>query len=508
MILPFLLATVVPPEIEVRLGGPGRSGAPVSAYLRFVRSSSAPESEGFVGDVSRPFLKAIGYDRIRLINAENGGTLASDSFVPSERLRHQLDGVDQEGLRLHLVVGQTRPLGIDLSQGWNDATKGWYAKYAEACLRWIVTRPRREGLPRNLFFEITNEVDSTAHRDNLWTLGIASGAPMPPVGSEARFRHTLDMVKTWVEAGRRVHREHPNWTIRSGGPALTLAGMAYAPFDWYIRFIREADAGAFMPDVFTYHYYGDQGAVGDAPAHPDIPALRQQVARIRTALKASKKPRLPIEITEWGPTASTQDPVMGTPNDEEFGAAWAATFLRDAVASGVSGGTYLLLRDNFGRETTGVRTEASLLHRENGKDRPKPVYRLAQMLTLMRGAPISVMLKGAPKGVGALAFQEGRTAWVLLFNYLGEHDYRQRKVLDHSQPVRLRFGPGWRVEAMRLEDVESKTWRRPEASGALDLPGARVLLVRAKRTLGGHKGRFAPKRPTQRGRPACAGGIF
>jgi hypothetical protein len=244
------------------------------------------------------------------------------------------------------------------------------------------------------------------------------------------------IYRVWQAAVDRVAKEFPSKTIQISGPALTVGSFTYAPFNWMERFIDDVNQQKLRLDALTYHYYGDQGAVGAGSPHPDAVALKQQLQMLRNKLKAVGRGSVPIRITEWGPSCSTGDRKLGRINYTPGGGAWTAAFLKDALSSGLDRGVLLLSRDNEGANTTGLSTQVSFTYLQDSQDYPKPVYNVTRMFKMLPGRRRQVTTSTQQPNIGAIASTDNKTVGLLVFNYKYKFDWpNEYKDMTVNEPV-------------------------------------------------------------------------
>jgi hypothetical protein len=172
---------------------------------------------------------------------------------------------------------------------------------------------------------------------------------------------------------------------------------------------------------FSFHYYGDfRNGFGWDPGSGPKTTLAYVTGTIRSKLSALGHNNMPLFLSEWGPYATSS-----TMNYSHTGAAWAAAFLTEAVADGISMGSYLILSDAVGSAATGDLNQQSLTHKATDANGvvhyyPKPVANVFKMFTTMTGMRNAVTVSptsGSTSNLGAFATSDATSASVLVYNY-------------------------------------------------------------------------------------------
>lgn len=384
-------------------------GNDVAAARALFRSASYPESN-FGLESSATLLNGIGTTYSRTINAEDSSYVdGTGAFFPANRIMWNLEWIKRYGYNAHVIVGQRQPafIAVPASQ-WAPEHWAAYQDYATKFVRYVAVQYDNAGFPETLF-EVGNEVDITQDVRDLWTVA----NPAVPQGAEERYQHYVKVFQVWSRAVDQVAQENPGRVIRIGGPAMGGQSLFLTGQFWHERFITDVVAGGWKLDVLTHHFYGD---VLNGWANVPGSSLRAQLQRMRQALTARGLGTLPIAITEYGPSEGN-DAVFGHINYSHEGAAWAATFVNEALAGTATAGSFLIVRDNFGGSLTGVPTVASLNHIRDGVDYPKAVYNAFRMYTLLPGTRKAVTQTSVQSDVRGFASADGSSAGLIAYNY-------------------------------------------------------------------------------------------
>jgi len=162
-----------------------------------------------------------------------------------------------------------------------------YAKW-EALIRALVqhwTDRYGQAEVRRWLFEVWNEPNL---KDGFWS------------GDQAEYFKLYDVT---VRAIKSVSADY-----RVGGPAT--AGRAWVP-----EMIAHAVQARVPLDFITTHDYGVNGRGLDAEGNqqlfldPSLDAIYSGVRTVRSQIKASELPNLPLHYTEWSTSYSPRDPV-------------------------------------------------------------------------------------------------------------------------------------------------------------------------------------------------------
>jgi len=142
-----------------------------------------------------------------------------------------------------------------------------------------------------------------------------------------------------------------------------------------------------------------------------------------------------IWVTESGPS-DTGTNVFGVINASHQGAAWAIDFLLQALKGTVTGGSFLIVRDNQGHDTAGVSSnmfEASWNHVAGGNEYPKAVANAFSMVDRMAGTRKAVMTDPAKPDLKALTSSDSTTASLIVANYNYLFGYANKNYSDLSK---------------------------------------------------------------------------
>jgi xylan 1,4-beta-xylosidase len=389
----------------------------LNAARDLFKSASFPESNGGL-ESSWPLLSRLNMRAVRLINTEGHSRLdGAGNLVPSDRTGWFLPWVKRYSLTPHIVVGQWHPDGFSApASQWDGATWARYEDYAYKYIRFVAAEFDGTGFWSS-FFEVGNEVDITQTPADLWTLG----NPNVAQGAEARYEHYMKVYRVWSRAAARVAAENPQRTVQIGGPAMGGQSLFLTNSFWHERFVNDVANEGLRLDVLTHHFYGDvYNGWNNVPGS----GLRTQLNRMRSALNARGRNDTQIAITEWGATEAA-DGQFGAINYRHQGAAWGMAFVTEAIAGTATSGSFLGTRDNMGADDSGPAAFASLLHRKNGVEFPKPIANALQMWWMMPGTRKEITTPADRPNVRAVASSGGEGAAMIVYNY------------------NYKFAPGW-----------------------------------------------------------------
>ncbi|WP_404783334.1 hypothetical protein [Altericista sp. CCNU0014] len=431
-----LLASTILVEAGSNLSETGSDD--IGKVRSYCGGASAPESNGGVGDATAHYLSQLDFSRIRGINVDNTSIdfppdrneiAPSGAFIAGRRLQSILREAKQHRYTPHIIVAQQIPYYLLQRYGpaWTWSEDAWklYDDYAYRFVRHVVLE--YEGGSASSLFEVGNETDIAAP-EFIWTQQQAG-----PIGSQSRYDHLVKLYGIWQNAVARVANEAPSKQVSIAGPTITQNGMFVAPFDWSQAFINDVARNGWRLDAFSFHFFGDQGAVGNGSAHPQFTSLKNQVQSIRNYLK-TKGLNARVAITEWASSSLTESERMGRINFTHEGAAWAVAFFKDAVSQSLHYASHLNLRDNFGAGTTGSPTFGSLIYVRNGRQYPKPVFNACKMFAQLPGTRKQVVAPNDRPNLVAIASADSRTAGLLVANYQYLFDYPKQNFVDRSVP--------------------------------------------------------------------------
>lgn len=321
-----------------------------------------------------------------------------------------------------------------------------YKNYAKKLVRYIATRAFAGGA-QTAIFEVSNEIDIAADypvcNDStctppdlgpwkrwLWWIDptkyviygnsqayAITGEDNPQLGfpynGDVRRlgRNLLPVQKLFADAITAVNTELSQNSLYNG-KTIEIAGPAMAGWNLIVRpqgagasleeqFIEQVFNPYALPygakfnmplDRFSFHYYGSVEALGahtvqDACADVTQPfALFEQLTNAYKAkLSTFSMQNVPLFLSEWGPSSCSN----GDVNFSHKGAAWVAAFLPEALAQGVTMGSFLAVEDRLVYGGTPLLGTASLLHTYGGEPPytflPKPPTNVFKMYTLMSG---------------------------------------------------------------------------------------------------------------------------
>jgi xylan 1,4-beta-xylosidase len=193
---------------------------------------------------------------------------------------------------------------------------GQWAAMIEQLTRHLTQRYGAEEV-RTWYFEVWNE----PNLDGFWT-----------GGQDGYFK----LYEVSARAIKRVDSAY-----RVGGPATA----GYAWIKETLDFCAQNDVPI---DFIATHAYGategflDEQGKGKTMLAPSPESVIDGLPDVLGAVRASKWPKLPVLVTEWGPSYSPRDPV----HDSYFCAAWILHRLR-RLPSGVPAMSYWTFSDQF-----------------------------------------------------------------------------------------------------------------------------------------------------------------
>jgi hypothetical protein len=211
-------------------------------------------------------------------------------------------------------------------------------------------------------------------------------------------------------------------------------------------------------------------------------SLRQLATRMRNALSTYGRGSTPPGITEYGPSEAG-DATWGRINAIHEGAAWAATFVSEALAGGATMGSLLLVRDNFGGSTTGSATVPSPDHIRDGIDYPKAVHNAFQTYTMLPGSRVSVTTPSGQPNIRAVASTDGSPTGLLVYNYSYRFayptEYRDISVNENVKPGFSGLSANGNVVVQRylIDANTSNVSKYLDANLAPDLAGSKLTRV-------------------------------
>ncbi len=450
-------------------------GNDLAAARALFRSASYPESNGGL-ESSITLLNGIGQTYSRTINAEDTSYLEANGVLnASQRLRWNLEWMKRYGYNAHVIVGQRQPafLTTPASQ-WGANEWAIYEDYATKFIRFVVAEYDATGFPATIF-EVGNEIDITGDTRDLWTLA----NPSVSQGDDTRYQHYMRIFPVWSRAVQRVAAEYPGRSVKIAGPALGGQSLFLSGTFWHERFLADVVVNGLRLDMLTHHFYGD---LLNGWANTPGSSLRAQLQRMRRAINTTNLGALPIMISEYGPCEGSVA-VFGHVNYSHESAAWAATFVQEALAGTATSGSYLLVRDNFGPSTWGSPTVASITHIRDGIDYPKPNYNAFRMFTMLPGTRKAVTLPAQQGDVRGFASADASSAGLIAHNYNYRYnwpsDYTDLSVDQSVVPgfTNLPFSGPVIVERYLIDRNTSNVARYLDAGQAPDYYGSMLTRV-------------------------------
>ena len=230
-----------------------------------------------------------------------------------------------------------------------------------------------------------------------------------------------------------------------GGKIIEIAGPAMAGWNLAVRpqgtlpsleeqFIEQTfnASGPFHAnlDRFSFHYYGSIEALRTGTTAQlcttDVTdpfnLFEQMVAAYKTKLNAANMANVPLFLSEWGVTACNSSDV----NISHKGAAWVAAFLPEALAQGVTMGSFLTVEDRLvygGPAATSLLGGASLWHTYGSANSytflPKPPTNVFRMYGLMTGLrnQVTVTPSGSSSHLNAFVTSDQNSTSVMVYNF-------------------------------------------------------------------------------------------
>jgi xylan 1,4-beta-xylosidase len=235
---------------------------------------------------------------------------------------------------------------------------------------------------RTWYFEVWNE----PNYPGFW----------PNANQEAYFK----LYSATAAAIKSVNSEY-----RVGGPATAGAG-------WVPEFIAYSAREKAPVDFISTHTYAVSSGFLDADRHADLvlstapDAISGDVKNVRQQILASKRPDLPLHITEWSASYSSRDPV----HDSYTSAAFVLDKLKHAEGDAVSMSywTYSDLFEENGPPPAAFHGGFGLLTRD---DLPKAAYFSYRYLNLLGNTEIK------NDDSASWVTRSGENVEVLLWNY-------------------------------------------------------------------------------------------
>jgi hypothetical protein len=375
------------------------------------------------------------------------------------------------------------------SATWPAAQKVRFQSYAYQLVNYIVQMSINAGMP-SVVFEVSNEMDIADGTPQNFDSNNMSQATLLPLGPWGRYLWWIDpnsyTMTSWLRASSypysstglgypyqadvrrldqgyspvyqifaqavdqvssQISTQYPNFQITIAGPTTAGYSFLFNPTqhiptfeeDFLDQILNQQQSncasgpicnGQFNSrlDRYGFHYYGNA-------AYPPSPQPQQQqwpaatletiTTTIQNKLQSLGKSQIPLFMSEWGPADYDTEV-----NYSHKGAAWAASFLPEAVKAGVKMGSYLIMEDGYGYSSPtspGGSTpgQASLLGKFIASDGtvsyyPKPPANVFKMFAQMTGTrrPATVSpVGGSSSNLGAFVTSDTSSAHVMVYNY-------------------------------------------------------------------------------------------
>jgi len=362
-----------------------------------------------ISDETWKKLQPLGISKVRLINVESqkivrveGGKSAIKFDFSS--LSAGLQDCRKYGFKPHIIVGQRQQFALsDSKNGKLYGVSDWalYEKYAYAFLKYVM-------IDQGFYqadFEVANEPDING---TSWLL-----PDRLPNGDNAMYQAYLQLYKVWARAADQLIDDHQSLNLRIGGPASTSYTFGFGKFNWYDQFAKDVGVQKLRLDFISFHFYGNNAALGGLTAFGRYPAFVEQIDHIRNSLKNAGLGNVPIYATEWGASEVTSETPKGIINGNYIGAAWASRFLVEMAENKVDEALALTLRDHTAstRSTNNWSWPSLLL--SDGLTQ-KALYNVALMFVKLPDQRVRVST--AKRSVGVLASADNTKVGVLAFN--------------------------------------------------------------------------------------------
>jgi xylan 1,4-beta-xylosidase len=233
-----------------------------------------------------------------------------------------------------------------------------WAAFIEQLTRHLTDRYGADEV-RRWYFEVWNE----PNLDGFWPAGQA------------------EYFKLYESSVRAIKRVDPSYRV--GGPAT-------AGFGWIKETLDYCAQHDVPIDFIATHAYGamegclDETGKGRTMLAPSPISVIDGLPDVLGAIRSSKWPSLPVQVTEWGPSYSPRDPV----HDSYFCAAWILHRLR-RLPAGVEAMSYWTFSDQF--EEAGIPDKP--FHGGFGlltmQGLPKPAYFAYRFLNELGGTELA-----------------------------------------------------------------------------------------------------------------------
>ena len=396
-------------------------GDDLAAAKNTYSSASAPESDGGLYPDWNVISSEFAMKRMRNINGLADCALdGSGHLTGCSRLNNDLQNMKNENLTPHVVVGQVAPASIGGNPlRWGTPQWAQYDALCYAIVNYVANQYGGTGFSEALF-EVENEIDITTDPLELWLTPTSS----VPQGAPSRFTQYDTVYRHWAAAVDRVAKQNLKKKIRIAAEAEGYEWVSYSQ-PWHNEMIQKYDAEGVRFDVIALHAYGG-----------DITNIAQYAQSVRAALTANGNSHTEIWITEFGASGSG-DSYFGAINSSNQGASWAIAFLLQAFKATVTGGSFLIVRDNQGHDTAGVAAnmyEASWDHDHNGVEYPKAIANAFSMIDRMAGTRKSAVVSTAKPDLQALASSDTSSASLIVANYNYVFNYKDKNFSDLTKP--------------------------------------------------------------------------
>ncbi|MDD5059022.1 MAG: hypothetical protein PHQ60_14230 [Sideroxydans sp.] len=354
-------------------------------------------------------LQPLGLTKIRLINVESRNMVQIDSAKHQVKfdfksLQPGLQDCKKYHLIPHIIVGQNPQSALLIEKGEKKfGVSDWeiYGQYAYAFLKYVMVE---QGIMR-ADFEVANEPDINGAS---WLL-----PNKLPYGDSAMYAAYLHLYQVWSGAADRLSREHPELSLRIGGPDSGPYTFAGGSFNWYGQFAKDVVKQKLRLDFCSFHFYGNESALAGLPAFGPYPSFAGQIEYIRNSLNNEGLNGVPIYITEWGPSNVVNEALKGVINGNHIGAAWTARFLIDMVDAKVDDGMALILRDHTSTPTSTTNNWSWPGFLLSDNVTTKAFYDVALMFMMLPEQRVKASAVGS---LGVLAGASNRKVGVLVFN--------------------------------------------------------------------------------------------
>jgi hypothetical protein len=404
-------------------------GDDLAAAKNIYSSASAPESDGDLYPDWNLISSQFAMKRMRNINGLGDCALNQNGALTGcSRLNNDLQNMKQFGLTPHVIVGQWAPASIGGTPlRWGSSQWAQYDALCYAIVDYVSNHYGGSGFSEALF-EVENEIDTTTIQQDLWL----TTSPNVGQGDPSRFSQFDTVYAHWAKAVDAVAKRSPSKKIRIAGPSTGFWTATYGNGQiWQSQIVQKYAAQNIRLDVVSIHQYGD------------CSNLAKYAQNVRQTLNESGKAGAEIWVTEWG-ASEMYDNVMGAINASNAGAAWAIDFLLQALKGGVTGGSFLEVRDNAGHDTAGVNSNinaATWNHVMHGAEYPKAVSNAFSMIDRMSGQRKSAAVNAQKPDLYALASasQTSGSLVVANYNYTASWANKSAKDISKNETVTVAF---------------------------------------------------------------------